>query len=173
MSDIDSTTFAQRFPDVCKALPPEEIAAIIEVASIEDIGEGTMLVAEGDDSDALFFVWDGDLDIVLSTSDGERSVARSGAGTVIGEVSLLDPGMATATVRAMSSCRVVRVDHVALDHLLDTSPAAATDLLAVLTTTLANRVEAAMDSLDARIDNDDTGVDALVDVEHLLYEKRA
>ena len=173
MPDIDPTTFAQRFPEISRALPPDEIQAIIEVASVEDIGAGETLVAEGEDSDALFFVVDGDIDITLNTAEGERSVASGRPGTIFGEVSLLDPGAATASVKAVGDCRVLRVDHVALDHLLDTSPAAAADLMVVLTTTLASRVEAAMDSLDDHVANRDTGVDALVDVEHLLYEKDA
>ena len=83
--------------------------------------KGATLVAQGDPGDELYLLFDGLLAVEI---DGV-TVAELGPGTVVGEVALLDGGRRTATLRAVTSCRVAavpghRIDRDALAELART-----------------------------------------------------
>jgi hypothetical protein len=63
---------------------------------------GEMLVRQGEPGDDMFLLLDGHLDVEI---DGE-TVARVGAGAVLGELAVLGDGRRKATLRAARSCRV-------------------------------------------------------------------
>ena len=83
--------------------------------------KGATLVAKGDPGDELYLLFDGLLAVEI---DGV-TVAELGPGAVVGEVALLDGGRRTATLRAVTSCRVAavpghRIDRDALAELART-----------------------------------------------------
>jgi Cyclic nucleotide-binding domain len=76
---------------------------------------GEVLVAQGEPGDELFLLFDG----VLAVEQGGRRVAELGPGAILGEMALLEGGRRTATLRAVTRCRVAvvpgdRVDRTAL-----------------------------------------------------------
>ena len=82
---------------------------------------GATLVEQGDPGHELYLLVDGLLAVEI---DG-RCVAELGPGAVVGEVALLDGGRRTATLRAVTPCRVAavpgdRIDHAALAELART-----------------------------------------------------
>ncbi len=83
--------------------------------------KGATLVAQGDPGNELFLLFDGLLAVEI---DG-RTVTELGPGAVVGEVALLDGGRRTATLRAVTPCRVAavpgdRIDRAALAELART-----------------------------------------------------
>jgi Cyclic nucleotide-binding domain len=76
---------------------------------------GEDLVAQGAPGGRLFVLFDG---VLLVLRDG-RKVTEVGPGAVLGELALLDGGRRTATLRAVTPCRVAVVpgDRVARDRL--------------------------------------------------------
>ena len=83
--------------------------------------KGATLVAQGDPGHELYLLFDGLLAVEI---DGV-TVAELGPGAVVGEVALLDGGRRTATLRAVTSCRVAavpghRIDRDALAELART-----------------------------------------------------
>jgi hypothetical protein len=82
---------------------------------------GAILVAQGDPGHELYLLLDG----VLAVEIDGRCVAELGPGAVVGEVALLAGGRRTATLRAVTTCRVAavpgdRIDHAALAKLART-----------------------------------------------------
>jgi hypothetical protein len=82
---------------------------------------GATLVSQGDPGHELYLLLDGLLAVEI---DG-ATVAELGPGAVVGEVALLDGGRRTATLRAVTPCRVAavpgdRIDHAALAELART-----------------------------------------------------
>jgi CRP-like cAMP-binding protein len=76
---------------------------------------GETLVEQGDPSHELYLLFDG----VLTVEQDGRQVAEVGPGAVLGEMALLEGGRRTATLRAVTRCRVAvvpgdRVDRAAL-----------------------------------------------------------
>jgi hypothetical protein len=66
------------------------------------LGEGEMLVEQGSEGDDLYLLLDG----VLGVEVGGEQVAEMGPGTMLGERASLEGGIRTATLRALTPCRV-------------------------------------------------------------------
>ena len=82
---------------------------------------GATLVEQGDPGHELYLLFDG----VLAVEIDGRTVAELGPGAVVGEVALLEGGRRTATLRAVTGCRVAavpgdRIDRAALAELART-----------------------------------------------------
>jgi hypothetical protein len=80
--------------------------------------KGATLVEQGDPGHELYLLFDGLLAVEI---DG-RTVVELGPGAVVGEVALLEGGRRTATLRAVTPCRVAavpgdRIDRAALAEL--------------------------------------------------------
>jgi hypothetical protein len=76
---------------------------------------GEVLVSQGDPGDELYLLFDG----VLAVEQDGRQVAEVGPGAILGEMALLEGGRRTASLRAVTRCRVAvvpgdRVDRAAL-----------------------------------------------------------
>jgi Cyclic nucleotide-binding domain len=67
------------------------------------LGEGAVLVTQGAEGDKLYLLLDGVLGVEV---DGEQ-IAEMGPGTVVGERALLEGGLRTATLRALTPIRFV------------------------------------------------------------------
>jgi hypothetical protein len=83
--------------------------------------KGATLVAQGDPGHELYLLFDG----VLAVEIDGRTVTELGPGAVVGEVALLEGGRRTATLRAVTGCRVAavpgdRIDRAALAELART-----------------------------------------------------
>lgn len=85
---------------------------------LRSIKKGQPLVSQGDTGDDLFLLLDGVLDVVV---DGEP-VAEVGPGAILGERAALEGGVRTATLQAVTNCRVAvaastQIDRAALEAL--------------------------------------------------------
>jgi hypothetical protein len=83
--------------------------------------KGATLVSQGDPGDELYLLFDGLLAVEI---DG-TAVGELGPGAVVGELALLAGGRRTATLRAVTACRVAavpgdRIDRAALAELART-----------------------------------------------------
>ena len=79
---------------------------------------GAHLVEQGDPGDELFLLFDG----VLAVEQDGRTVTEVGPGAILGEMALLQGGRRTATLRAVTPCRVAvvpadRLNRTALEQL--------------------------------------------------------
>jgi Cyclic nucleotide-binding domain len=107
-------------PAVVTAVESElerELSAIIIGSDppFRRLAAGEVLVEQGQAGDELYLLFDG----VLAVEQDGRRVAEVGPGAILGEMALLEGGRRTATLRAMTRCRVAvvpgdRVDRAAL-----------------------------------------------------------
>ena len=66
------------------------------------LGDGKVLVEQGSEGDDLFLLLDG----VLGVEVGGEQIAEMGPGTMLGERASLEGGVRTATLRALTPCRI-------------------------------------------------------------------
>lgn len=88
---------------IFRNVPAEEIAALIDCASVEEYPEGAIVVQQGAVEDRFYVLTKGD--VVITVQDAqkrERHVASLSRGDHFGEVSLLFDTPRTATVRTVS-----------------------------------------------------------------------
>jgi Cyclic nucleotide-binding domain len=104
-------------PAVVKAVESaveRELSAVIVGARPQwrRLRPGQVLVSQGDRGTDAFLLFDG----VMAVEIDGRQVAEVGPGAVLGEMALLHGGARTATLRAVTSCRVATVPGERLDR---------------------------------------------------------
>lgn len=140
---VDPDAFSARFPQIARSEEPATIAALVSHFTVHEAGAGEALVAQGTPSDELFLVLDGRLDISITTATGERRLAAVDSGQMFGEMSLLDPAPAGASVVTEQGCTVLRIGRPRLDALRREAPTTAAPLLREVIRSLAARLQAA------------------------------
>jgi CRP-like cAMP-binding protein len=108
---------------------------------------GTLLTV-GEHNDTLFFVTDGEFLVSLPFTKGPLFVGSRARGTWLGELTLLKPGPATATVTAAEDSEVLALSAATLGELTTTHPSIVAHLVRALSEDLAQRVRTAGVVLD-------------------------
>jgi hypothetical protein len=95
-------------------------------------GRGDVIVREGDLADRFYIIESGRVEGTRYSSDGDVHVLSMGAGQYFGEVGLLATKTRTATVRSVSEARLLSLDRVQFQALVDASEPTAQDLAQVV-----------------------------------------
>lgn len=150
MSLADPETFGQRFTSLGASLDPAELKALVDALEVHEAEAGEALVAQGTPSSELFLVWDGRVDITMKTPSGERKLGSVEPRSYFGEVSLLDPGPAGASVVTEQGCVVLRLTRERFDELRRAHPGSAAQLVYEVLRSLSDRTAAASRGLEER-----------------------
>lgn len=126
--------------DILRAMPPEELPAILEYVRVESFPAGAVVFEEGAAGDRLYLVDEGEAEVVHP--DG-REVARIGPGGTFGEMALLTGERRNARVRAASGLRTFTIAKGDFDRLLKTSPELQESVTRLLAERLKENVTAA------------------------------
>lgn len=108
--------------------------------------KGEVIFLQGDPGTSLFIVESGRVKITLSSPEGAEVVlARLGPGDYFGELALLDGEPRSADAIAVEPSRLLLLPRDAFLHLLQSDPAFALDLLALVCRRLRQDVAVAQD----------------------------
>ncbi len=106
------------------------LAAVVDELSVP---AGHTLFQAGDPGDSLFIVRDGEIELFIKDTAGQKIVlTTSGAGDMFGELAMLDTGPRTATALALTDSEVLVLDRDDLVLLFQRKPEAALHMLAAL-----------------------------------------
>lgn len=81
---------------------------IDELGATRELNANQVLFAAGDDSNAVYLIVSGSLDVVHSTDEGDLVVGTLNEGEIVGEITAVIGGRRTATVRAGTAPVTVR-----------------------------------------------------------------
>ncbi|MFQ5457734.1 MAG: ATP-binding protein [Myxococcota bacterium] len=116
----------------------EKLAGMVEEVTLP---AGEIIMREGDEGDSLYIVADGNVEIMRRTAEGEEiPVTELGAGTIFGELALLEGRRRSATVKTSSAARLLRLDRAPLKKLLSQQSPLAYKVLFALTLHVTARV---------------------------------
>ncbi|MBA3552215.1 MAG: cyclic nucleotide-binding domain-containing protein [Actinobacteria bacterium] len=118
---------------------PREIEAISRTAKEVSHREGDVLAREGEAGIGFFMILDGTA--LVEVGGSERASLRE--GDFFGEISLLDEGPRTATVRAETPVRLLAIPAWTFKGLLEQYPSMAVKMLKVV----AGRLRAASEDV--------------------------
>ncbi|SFB07341.1 CAAX protease self-immunity [Cohnella sp. OV330] len=96
-----------------QSMTEDEIAGIAEISEVAELSAGTVFIREGETDKALYLVERGNVEVVKAEpgSGNWLVLATLGAGTCIGETSILEGNVArTATVRTAEPSALIRID---------------------------------------------------------------
>lgn len=108
-ADLRAATNFLRRDSPFADLPSEAIADLAAHLTPVRFQPGDVILTEGERGDDAYLLRSGDVEVVHAQSGGERTVARVGAGTFLGEVSVLTGSARSATARATTPVRAFRV----------------------------------------------------------------
>ena len=116
----------------------DDAAAALRASMVDQrLAKGDVLFTEGEPGDKLYLIETGKIKLGHTAADGRESlIAVLGAGEMLGELSLFDPGPRTATAVAVTKTKVLSMGHEALLPWLVGRP----DLAAALLASLARRL---------------------------------
>jgi CRP/FNR family cyclic AMP-dependent transcriptional regulator len=117
---------------IFSALTPRQLRRVLDATEEYLYMDGSTIVREGATSEQLFVILAGKVRITR----GGRTVARMSAGDFFGEISLLDGGPRTATVKADGPVRCLVLLRKEFREILEEMPLVATKTLRSLATRL-------------------------------------
>ena len=115
------------------------VRQLCTLVCVFDLRNGEVLIKEGDHSASMFIVASGTLRVSIGGSAGIQ-LPDLREGEWVGEISLLDPGPTSATVKVIGRAMVLDFTHDALKDFIKSHPAGALHLLTALTRDLARRL---------------------------------
>lgn len=120
-------------------LSVEESEALLKIAEKEQYPAHTTIFWMDETGNKLYVVEKGEVTISYSNKSGkEITFAKLGDGSFFGELSLLDGGPHTGTVRTTKPTSVITIDRVSFYSFLEKYPQFSRTLLAVLVDRLRN-----------------------------------
>ena len=130
-------------------LERDEIREIVGAAKKHTVQAGQLLFEQGAHASAVYIVQTGEVQVRATSPMGEDIVlAVLGAGTIVGELALIDGGPRSATVEAIADCDTYRLSRSAFDALRRSQRPAAYKVIL----NLAETVDARRRGAEARID---------------------
>lgn len=110
--DEDSPALVTQVESLLERQLQERIMRGDHKAEIRRVSEGNTLVEQGSATTELFLLLNG---VLVVEVDGDK-LAEVGPGAVLGERAVLEGGTRTATLRAVTDCKVAAVPPAAIDR---------------------------------------------------------
>lgn len=173
MINLTLELFKKRFPKIGSALEADELDSLLKLLKTQYVEASESLIIEGTITDSLYFVWEGELDVVMESPEGEYKVATIEPGALLGEISLLSPGKATATVRSELGCVALHLDVESLKQFWSTYPHAASVFLRELSRLVAERIQSADDILKSMKQSRSQDTQTLLQVQTTLIQGKS
>jgi CRP/FNR family cyclic AMP-dependent transcriptional regulator len=105
MSLVESLSKTQIFT----GLSQDELERIATLCQQRTYSRGDTILSEGETSRELFIIDQGMVEVSVLTAEAPTPLVNLGAGQVVGEMTLVDRGARSATVKAVSDKTVLNV----------------------------------------------------------------
>ena len=146
-----SPELLRRYP-LFAVLDEAQLRAIAMLSEEIEVEDGALMIECGKPADALWLLIEGRLDLYYVVADREDPELKReyflhefNAGDLLGISALIEPYVYTASVRASTMCRVVKMDGIGLRALCEVDSKIAVGLMKAI-------AKAAMDRLnDTRV----------------------
>ncbi len=104
-------------------LPPDKMVQLIQPEHEADASAGDKIFTQGDEASDMYFIIDGEIDIVMHENNGEaKTVATLGPGEIFGEMGILLGVPRTADAVARTDVRLHKLTKYELDKLSENNP---------------------------------------------------
>lgn len=114
-------------------LDPDELARIARVAVPRSFSKGERVFHEGDETDACYVIRSGEVRVTREHPDGRAiALATLGPGEIVGEMAMLDGGVRSASVEALSDVELLALAAADMRGLLERNAAITTKLVVAL-----------------------------------------
>jgi len=123
-----------------KLFTPEEMSLLSSYGESISFAHNEAIITQGDENEYLYLVLRGSLQVNVASDSGPKKIATIQSGHCIGEISIFDPGVASATVRAAEESDLWRISAEQLEIFHNEQPRAAYKLATRIAYCLAERL---------------------------------
>ncbi|NBT28803.1 MAG: Crp/Fnr family transcriptional regulator [Gammaproteobacteria bacterium] len=132
MAEIQMIKTLRQVP-LFSGLHDNDLTSLAQMAREVEVGVGDVIIHQGSQSDALYVVTEGQIRVFLTDESGKEIIlSLDGPGTVVGEISVLDGGLRSASVAARQNTRLLKIEGSALRELLQSNMSLALALISAL-----------------------------------------
>lgn len=125
---------------ILRHLSQPDLEALKFYGTFGEYGVGEVIITQDQPNDYLYFVVHGALDVIVSQHGKETKVGDIGPGDCIGEVAILEPGDASATVVVRETSILWSLDVNALQQYFEAVPVGGAYLLMGISRLLCRRL---------------------------------
>ncbi len=137
---------------ILRHLNQPDLEALKFYGTFGEFGAGETIITQDQPNDFLYIVVHGALDVIVSQHGKETKVGEIGPGDCIGEVAILEPGDASATVVVRETAILWSLDVNALQQYFEAVPVGGAYLLMGISRLLCKRLRHANQTImDNRI----------------------
>ena len=115
---VDTWNLVAKVP-LFRTLDAARIAAVAGVLRARRAERGERLIRKGDQADSMYFIVSGDVEVDQETSAPK---ARLGAGEFFGEIALIADRARTATITALTPCKLLVLHKDDFESFMDAHP---------------------------------------------------
>ena len=131
-----------RHVKILAGLNNEQLARFIRIMQVKNISQGVQLAKQGEPSDAMYLLVEGQLRLRAMIEGRETSLGTINAGEFFGEISLFDKGPRFADVIAAQDSTLLRIPAAEFEKFVYETPDLAAPFLLALGHTLTTRIRA-------------------------------
>ena len=97
--------------ELFEGLPDPDLKEIVSLCQKRSYNENEIIAAQNAPGDEMFIIQDGFVEVAVDSPEntGRKVIINLGSGQTVGEMSLIDQGTRSATVRAISNPTVVHI----------------------------------------------------------------
>jgi CRP-like cAMP-binding protein len=121
-ADLERRERILRCVDFLDVLPPDARRALVGSARVRLYAPDELVVRQGETSTELFIIERGEVVVETGRPGSTVAVARLGAKKFFGEMGLMTGEARSASVRAVTECELLVVDHEAFQGVLAAHP---------------------------------------------------
>jgi CRP/FNR family cyclic AMP-dependent transcriptional regulator len=123
----DKVDILERLP-IFETCSQRELSELASITVESDRSAGQYLTYEGRDGGLMFVIVEGSAEVVT----GDRSIGTLGPGDVVGELSLIDGKVRSASVRALTDVRLLEINSDDFNTMVSDHPKFVRNLLRAL-----------------------------------------
>lgn len=131
-----------------KYLTPQEISWMIVKWHSREVPKDTVIIKEGTTGDEMFIIESGRVEVFLTRGDLVLMLTELQDFSFFGEMALLTDKPRSATVKALSDCRLLSLKQSDLNEIINENPKVAAKFLMAMGENLSNRIMATNANLE-------------------------
>lgn len=139
---MDSMNILRAFP-LLSSISQTDLTALSSLLQARHFSQGENIITEGEDSDDMYLLIKGTVDIVKKTVFGDTFVVATiddSMHSVFGEMALLDHDKRSSTVNARTDCETLCIDRVSFDRFCQEHPEGGVKLLRFIGVNLVRNI---------------------------------
>ncbi|HUK61614.1 MAG TPA: Crp/Fnr family transcriptional regulator [Stellaceae bacterium] len=110
------------------SVEPDFLGLFARERNLVSLKAGEVLFRRGDDAHAMYVILSGEVRV----GDGNADYGRIGAGSIVGEMALIDHAPRSATVTAVSDTSLAEIDEKRFIYLVERTPNFALNVMRIL-----------------------------------------